>query len=299
MKLVAKLSLKCKLMLISVVPTAALLVASATFVAYDYVAVRNEQVGLDKRLAESLAARLGNPRATRLMMATLDRYPNVTRAYVFTADGRVFAKYVHAGVMDAGNPQPMSSDPMITWNRIGVYRPLILDSKTIGSVYLESDRGEQYPRLKRSGVVVVLFLIASLLIGLSVSSALHEVVSGPVLRLSETARLISADKNYAIRVPSSGGGDEVSGLIAGFNEMLEQIQHRDEMLRGHHERLEAEVEPRPRHPDAGRPHGTQPHLDRRLDRVVTGHVLEARRVEALAQGYRVYLVSRPSSRGPA
>ena len=92
----------------------------------------------------------------------------------------------------------------------------------------------------------MLFLIASLLIGLTVSSALHEVVSGPVLRLSETAKLISANKNYAIRVPPGGGGDEVSGLIAGFNEMLEQIQHRDEMLRRHHERLEAEVAARTR-----------------------------------------------------
>ena len=244
MKLVAKLSLKRKLVLISIVPTAALLVASAAFVAYDYVAVRNEQVRLDERLAESLAARtslpvsLGNPRATRLMMAALDRNPNVTRAYVFT-DGRIFAKYVHAGVMDADDPQPMRGEPTITWDRIGVYRTLTLDSKTIGSVYLESDRGEQYPRLKRSGVVVVLFLIASLLIGLTVSSALHEVVSGPVLRLSETAKLISANKNYAIRVPPGGGGDEVSGLIAGFNEMLEQIEHRDEMLRRHHGRLEA------------------------------------------------------------
>ena len=48
-------------MLISIVPTAALLVASATFVAYDYVAVRNEQIRLDQRLAESLAARTSPP----------------------------------------------------------------------------------------------------------------------------------------------------------------------------------------------------------------------------------------------
>jgi two-component system sensor histidine kinase/response regulator len=250
--LLTNLSLKRKLMLISIVPTAALLVASATFVAYDYVAVRNEQIHLDQRLAESLAARislpvsLGNPRAVRLMMAALDRNPNVTRAYVFTEDGRVFAEYTHPGVIETADPSPTAkSVPTITWNRIGVYRPLTRDSKVIGSVYLESDRGEQYPRLRRSGVVVVMFLIASLLIGLVVSSALHEVVSGPVLRLSETARLISAEKNYAVRVPA-GGGDEVGRLIAGFNEMLEQIQHRDEMLREHHERLEGEVAARTR-----------------------------------------------------
>ncbi len=38
----------------------------------------------------------------------------------------------------------------------------------------------------------------------------------------------------------------MGALIAGFNEMLEQIQHRDEMLRAHHERLEGEVASRTR-----------------------------------------------------
>src|SRR5262245_53700035 len=252
MKFLVNLSLKRKLMLISIVPTAALLVASAAFVAYDYRAVRSEQVRLDQRLAEALVARastplsIGNERAVRLAVTAFDRNPNVTRVYVFSADGRVFAKYIHPGVTDTDNPPAtLQPEPVITWNRIGVYRPLTVNSTIIGSVYLESDRGEQYPRLRRSGAVVVVFLIASLLIGLAVSSALHEVVSGPILQLSETARLVSAEKNYSIRVRPSGG-DEVGRLIAGFNEMLGQIQHRDEMLREHHERLEGEVSARTR-----------------------------------------------------
>jgi signal transduction histidine kinase/DNA-binding response OmpR family regulator len=241
------LSIKRKLTLISVVPTAALLLASAAFVAYDYVDVRNTQIRNDQRLAEAIAARgksavsQGNDRAVRVMMAALDRNPNVTRVYVFASDGRVFAKYIHAGIVDTGDPPPAAhADRVVTWDRIGVYRPVVFGSNIIGSVYLESDRGEQYPRLQRASAVVTVFLIVSLLIGLSVSSALHEIVSGPIMHLSETARLISTEKNYAIRVPS-GGGDEVGELIAGFNEMLEQIQRRDEMLSEHHERLEAEV----------------------------------------------------------
>ena len=63
-------------MLISIVPTAALLVASATFVAYDYVAVRNEQIrtrSAARRIASArgaaAACRVGDDRrAARLML---------------------------------------------------------------------------------------------------------------------------------------------------------------------------------------------------------------------------------------
>ena len=108
----ASLSIKHKLSLISIVPTAALVLASVAFVAYDYVAVRNAQILSDRRLADAVGSRSrasvsqGNDRAARQMMATLDRNPNVTRAYIFTADGRVFLKYVHPGVLDTADPPP-------------------------------------------------------------------------------------------------------------------------------------------------------------------------------------------------
>jgi len=247
-----KLSIQNKLLLISVVPTAVLLLAGAIFVAYDYVSVRNAQIRSDQRLAEAVAARTsgavstGNDRMVRQVLAALDRNPNVTRVYVFAADGGIFVKYLHSGVIDTADlPPAAGGQRIVSWNRIGVYTPLKVDSRTVGSLYLESDRGEQYPRLRRSGALVVVMLIVSLLVGLTVSSALHELVSGPILRLSKTARRISAEKNYAIRVPP-GGDDEVGRLIAGFNEMLAQIQHRDEMLRGHQDQLEAEVSARTR-----------------------------------------------------
>jgi signal transduction histidine kinase/CheY-like chemotaxis protein len=248
----ASLSIKHKLSLISIVPTAALVLAFVMFVAYDYRDVRNGQLHSDQRIAEALGARIspsvsaGNDRAARQMLTAFDRNASVTRAYVFAADGRVFAKYIHPSVLDTGDP-PTSANAsqVITWDRIGVYHPLTRGTTVIGTLYVESDRGEQYPRLQRSSVMIVVLLIASLLIGLGVSSALQQIVSGPILRLSETARRVSVERDYAIRVQPSGG-DEVGALIAGFNEMLEQIQHRDEMLREHHDRLEGEVASRTR-----------------------------------------------------
>jgi two-component system sensor histidine kinase/response regulator len=248
----SRLSIKQKLTLISVVPTAVLVAASVLFVAYDYVAVRSTQIRTDEALADLIGARsgaaftMGDQGAAAVTLTALAHAKNVTRAYIFSADGRVFSKFKQITLSDAADPVPTAHiHDVITWDRIGVYRPLIVDSKIVGTIYVESDRGEQYPRLRRSGLVIAFLFVGSLFVGLAVSSALKEVVSAPILRLSETARLISVEKNYAVRV-TPGGDDEVGALVAGFNEMLEQIQHRDEMLREHHERLEGDVAARTR-----------------------------------------------------
>ena len=238
------LPIKHKLSLISIVPTAALILASIAFVAYDYIAVRNAQIHSDERLADAVGARSASDPTARQMVAALDRNPDITRAYIFGADGSVIAKYVHPGVVETAPPPP-SDGPIITWDHIGVYRPVKQSGNVVGKVYLESDRGEQYPRLQRSGVVIAVLLIGSLLLGLAVSSILQQVVYIPIVQLSEAARIVSTEKDYGIRV-SPAGGDEIGGLITGFNEMLKQIQHRDEMLRQHHERLEGQVEARTR-----------------------------------------------------
>jgi len=243
----SELSIKRKLTLISTVPTLALLLASTAILAYAYVSVRNAEIGNLETVADLISARspallsLGDESAARATMAALAVNTNVTRSYIFSAAGRMFAGYLHPGVADSPAPQPSERDGrIVTWDRIGVFRPLMVGSKMISTTYVESDRADQHARLRRAVFIVVVVLVGSLFIGLAVSSALHQIVSVPILRLSETARLVSTEKNYAIRV-EPGKADEVGTLIASFNVMLEQIQSRDEMLRGHQDHLEREV----------------------------------------------------------
>src|SRR5262249_24543630 len=55
------------------------------------------------------------------------------------------------------------------------------------------------------------------------------VISGPVLQLSETARVVSHEKDYSLRAEKQSE-DEVGVLIDSFNDMLAQIQKRDTEL---------------------------------------------------------------------
>jgi signal transduction histidine kinase/CheY-like chemotaxis protein len=86
-----------------------------------------------------------------------------------------------------------------------------------------------YSRLRNYlGVVVAVILVAAA-ISFVLSARLQRVISGPVLKLAETAHLVSRQKDYSVRAQKHAD-DEVGVLIESFNEMLAQIQKRDAEL---------------------------------------------------------------------
>ena len=250
------LSIKWKLIALSMcTTTVALLLACLAFMAYDYAAFQEQHI---KRL-ESLSDLIGGSSTAALSfndattanetLATLTAQPSVIRAEILTPAGHVFAAYHRAGT-SANAERPLNQPTVgravaptgniVTWNRLAVYRPIILEKEEIGKVYLESDRVEQHSRLRRFGGITVVVLIGSLLMALFVLSRLQHLISGPILRLADAAYQVSADKNYGVRVPK-GSGDELGALVDGFNDMLEQIEKRDEELQQHRTHLEEEV----------------------------------------------------------
>ncbi len=88
-------------------------------------------------------------------------------------------------------------------------------------------------------------MVASWLITLFLSSLLQRVISRPIFDLAETAKAVTAKKNYSLRV-ANHGRDELGQLVDGFNEMLGQIQDRDSKLQHAHDELEERVQERTR-----------------------------------------------------
>ncbi|HTM58103.1 MAG TPA: response regulator, partial [Candidatus Udaeobacter sp.] len=92
----------------------------------------------------------------------------------------------------------------------------------------------------RYGIIMLAVLLLSSLVALGLASQLQGLISGPVLRLAGTARRVSEERDFSVRAQRTGS-DEIGVLIDGFNDMLSQIQIRDQQLRQHQEHLEAEV----------------------------------------------------------
>ena len=224
----------------------ALVLACAAFLTYDYTSFRSQQIAGSETLAdmlgvgstEGLAA--SDKRPVQSILATLAAQGNVTRAEVYSADGSLFASYEHPHARGTELVPPNEDGTAVTWNRIAVFRPIRMADTTVGAVYLESDRAAQRLRLQQFAVIIGLVLLASTLVAFAVSSSLEKVISTPIVELARAARLVSVENDYTVRVVPRGQ-DEVSDLVASFNQMLGKIQASDDDLHRYQSSLEETV----------------------------------------------------------
>ena len=88
--------------------------------------------------------------------------------------------------------------------RLVIFRPVFLNDKRIGTIYLQTDLEGMYGQLRLFAGIAVMVLMGSVLVALALSSRLQRPISQPILALAKTARLIAEDKDYTVRVPSHG-----------------------------------------------------------------------------------------------
>ena len=188
--------------------------------------------------------------------------PQILVAFVMLKDGSVLASYLAKGVDSrrlgfatpegdsfkvdraklAATMRQASSPFALTHDLYGV-SPVILDGQEIGTVLIQSDSRELLDRLLRFFCVVVAVMLGGLSLVYFLASRLQRVISDPILHLAQVMKAVSTDKCYALRAQKQGD-DELGTLIEGFNEMLGQIEDRDERLEAQRDQLEDVVERR-------------------------------------------------------
>ncbi|MCI0568382.1 MAG: response regulator, partial [Acidobacteria bacterium] len=241
-------SIKHKLrVIITLAGLTVVLLSSLAFLGYDLPTSRRSMTNELRILAEvvganSTAALTFNDQvAAREILQGLRAQPSITAACIYSSDGQVFAEYVRdirPGNLPARAPE--SDQASFGSDRFRLSQKVFLDGQPIGTIFLESDLQELRSRMKHYVGIAALILLGSTLLAFTMSARLERVISEPLLHLASTARAVTAEKNYSIRA-NKVGKDEVGLLIDGFNEMLEQIQTRDEELKKHRDHLEDEV----------------------------------------------------------
>jgi PAS domain S-box-containing protein len=246
------LSIRHKQMLIVMLTSSiALLLACATFTAYELITFRKGMVRNLSTLAEivgnntSAALDFTDATAAAETLSALKAEPDIIGACVYARKGGVFARYDRSGDTNSFRPPATASQEGYSFqkDRLVLSHPIRLKGETMGVVYLESDLHALYGLLTRFASIVGLVFLASLLIAFVVSSRLERLVSGPILHLAQVARAVAVDKNYTVRARRQSG-DEMGSLIVGFNDMLDQIQQRDAALQSARDYLEMRVKSR-------------------------------------------------------
>jgi len=225
-----------------------LLLATGALLTYELVTFRQAMV----RKLSTEAQLVGYNAASALLfddreaaaktLAALRAEPHVMAAAIFGANGTRFAIYLRGDRPE----DPAISDPPTRhgpWYRFAagglvVSEDVVMDHESVGSVRILSDLGERDARLKSyAGIVALAFAIA-IVASILLSSRLQRAISDPILHLVDRARVVTEQKNYAIRATPTGG-DELGLLMRTFNEMLTQIQARDTALEGARDEAEA------------------------------------------------------------
>lgn len=245
-------SIKKKLTWMSILtigPT--LLLACATLLVYEWITFRHSMVRALSIQAQIIGAnstsaiQFSDPKSAEDTLRALKAQTHIVSAAIYTPDGKVFATYGQPGVAPQvlAGPENGSEQSSFALDRLILTRTIQYESKSIGAVYIQSDLKEIYARLEKFAGISLLVLAGGILVALLISSSLQRVIIQPVNHLTETARAVSRDQNYAIRATFLGN-DEIGFLTRTFNQMLEQIQERDVALQRARDNLERRVEER-------------------------------------------------------
>lgn len=178
------------------------------------------------------------PKVAKDILAALEARSNIVTAVIELKDGTEFARYgsnrEHFRDLSTNNYQ-------IRGEYMVLARPIILDSERLGTLYLRAEYEKPFNELVRAHVgTLAVVLAGSILLTLGLSTQLQRIISDPILRLADTAKIVAERKDYSARA-AKVGNDELGLFTDAFNQMLAQIQAQDTALQTAHDELEERV----------------------------------------------------------
>ena len=204
------------------------------------------------------------------VLKSLSSKPTITTAVIFDSEGKLFATYTrptsgnteNTNNSENSDSSESSSDSksinqlesnipsgvlltfdeyQFTQDYLELQKPILLDSRTIGNVYLRSDLSELENSIKQLlySVLIILFFVETLAYFLA--SQMQNFISQPLIFLAKLARRISEEKDYSLRAEKRSN-DELGNLTDDFNAMLQQVETRDKALRESEHRFQTLID---------------------------------------------------------
>ncbi len=254
MGLVSNLSLTRKLLLITVgAASIALFIASlvtAVMLALSYRDSFSEHMLTVASTigANNVAAlRFEDGVLGRQALASLENEPTFIQAHLYDENGSQLARYA----ADSGSePQDELDSTLLKlavdrgesvnhfegFRYLDLITPVPYEQGIVGFVHIRASMFELYRQITRSGIISLVAVLIAGLVAFLFSLRVQRMVSSPILELVDLTRKVSEKGDYSLRA-SQRGDDEVGTLIAGFNEMLTQINERDQRLADNQARL--------------------------------------------------------------
>jgi PAS domain S-box-containing protein len=183
-----------------------------------------------------------DPRAGAEVIGSLQANPTVIAACLALPDGTRFAQFGTPETDATLSEFPLVAGFRFTGRFLLCTKPVVLDKKRVGTLYLRSDCRQTF--LELFGLysqVIPGVMVASIALAVLLSVWLRRMITDPVLKLAQIAHIVGREKDYSLRATVISQGDELGRLTQSFNEMLSRIQSQDAALSRSQQKLEALV----------------------------------------------------------
>ena len=239
---------KLRLIIMATV-TAALLCACAAVLVYDRIAARESMRNDLEVMAEMLGANstaalsFEDKQVGEEILSSLRVKRQIVAARILTAGGRSLASYRRVSAPPSAMPAITADGVWFEPHRLVAFKSVMLSGAKLGTLYLESDLDQLDTTLRRFACIVAAILLGAWLLGLALASRLQGMILDPIAHLGRAATIVSREKKYSTRAVKVSD-DDLGQLTDVFNEMLSEIERRDEELLLHRDSLEREVRAR-------------------------------------------------------
>ena len=213
----------------------AMLVVSVVFLAAAYVGARRtarEAVITQAAIAmDAVSAPLAfNDRAVASeALQRLRALPILDLACTWDERGQFFAAYqAQVAILCPDAPPPPLE--RTTWRLFELSRAVVVGGRPAGTLYMRANFSSVDAQIAAQGYATIAALFLGALAAIAIGTLFQRAIARPLTALAGTAVEVSRHGDYSVRA-APGGNDEVGHLVIAFNDMLVQIQRRDEELR--------------------------------------------------------------------
>ena len=228
---------------------------SVTFLVNEFINYRSYVTNDVKVQASIIAKNIASPlifqdqHSAREILAGLKSNPRIQAVAVFTAKQKLFVTYLndyndlahlrHEFAVVPSEPADQSAlfsslqqaarhQPLLSTHPI-FEEAIVVDNQQVGSVYIQSNLHILYEQLLVLILLVAGIAILTLLIAVFLGTRFQKLITTPIDTLLQAMQQVSDKKDFSHRIPQTST-DELGLLMNGFNQMLSEIEVRDQSL---------------------------------------------------------------------
>ncbi len=167
--------------------------------------------------------------AERILSALIEK-PTIISAEIFDSNNKVFASYYKEDIGLSPHAAEQQMDGcFFNDDSLIVVSSILVNEDNIGRIVIADNMNDIRDRVRLDANILGMVVVVALFAAFIISARLQNLISKPILSLAKTASRVSSQRDFSIRAEKESE-DEIGIFIDSFNDMISQIQQRDDEL---------------------------------------------------------------------